>query len=111
MDQQAADRSGDLPGDHRPPRRYHQPDHSRGSRNTGAARSTALDSAGLAECSWLLGDIKTAVQQTHSAVDAALLTDSTQVREKLGRLYTHTVGHSSADVRDARVRVRELLTV
>ncbi|MEV1007950.1 helix-turn-helix domain-containing protein [Streptomyces sp. NPDC049881] len=80
-------------------------------RNTGTARSTALDSAGLAECSWLLGDVKAAVQQTHNAVDAALLTDSTQVRQKLGRLYPHTVGHSSADVRDARVRVRELLTV
>ncbi|WP_326597738.1 helix-turn-helix domain-containing protein [Streptomyces sp. NBC_01803] len=81
------------------------------ARGTEAARSHALDWAGLAECSWLMGDIRIALEQTHHAIDVAALTQSTQVRTKLGRLYPYTVGHSaSGKVREARHRIRDLLS-
>ncbi|RKN12258.1 helix-turn-helix domain-containing protein [Streptomyces radicis] len=80
-------------------------------RGTEAARSHALDWAGLAECSWLLGDIRSAVDRTHRAIEVARLTESKKVRVKLGRLYPYTVGHTAnIAVREARHDLRELLT-
>lgn len=80
-------------------------------RGTEAARSHALDRAGLAECAWLMGDVRMALDQTHRAIDVAGLTQSAQVRAKLGRLYPYTVGHTSnRQVREARHRLRELLS-
>ncbi|MDT0306883.1 hypothetical protein RM780_07890 [Streptomyces sp. DSM 44917] len=80
------------------------------ARGPKAARSHALDWGGLAECSWLLGDTRSALEQTHQAIDAAGLTQSTQVRTKISRLYPYTVALSSGQVREARHRIRELLS-
>ena len=76
-------------------------------RGTEAARSHALDWAGLAECSWIVGDVRTAVQHTHRAIEVAALTPSTQVRQKLERLYPYTVTHAAHPaVRETRCRLR-----
>jgi transcriptional regulator with XRE-family HTH domain len=81
------------------------------TRASDARRSHALDWIGLAECSYLLGDIAAAAEQTHHAVDAAALTQSSRVRSQLGDLYPYTVGRSaSAPVREARDRIRDLLS-
>ncbi|MGK5534241.1 helix-turn-helix domain-containing protein [Streptomyces sp. URMC 129] len=75
-----------------------------------AGRSHALDWIGLAECSFLLGDISAAVEHTHRAVNAATRTQSCRVRSQLAELYPYTVGRSaSVPVREARDRIRDLL--
>lgn len=80
------------------------------TRNPDAGRSHALDRIGLAECSFLMGDITAAAEHTHEAVEAAAQTQSNRVRDQLADLYPYTVGHSaSSAVREARGRIRELL--
>lgn len=75
-----------------------------------AGRSHALDRLGLAECHFLLGDLTTAVEETHRAVEAARATRSSRVRAQLGALYPYTVGNSaSRPVREARDMIRDLL--
>lgn len=71
-------------------------------------KSRALDLAGLAESSWLLGDTRTALEQTHLAADAAEITQASQVRAKLTRLYPYTARYSTSEAREARDRLREL---
>lgn len=79
-------------------------------RDPDAWRSHALDRIGLAECSFLMGDITAAAEHTHQAVDAAGQTQSSRVRDQLADLYPYTVGHGgSSAVREARGRIRELL--
>ncbi len=79
-------------------------------RGTEASRSHALDWVGLAECSYLQGDLTSAVEQTHRAVQCARLTMSARVRAQLGHLYPYTVGNSaSRSVREARDNIRDLL--
>lgn len=82
------------------------------ARGIEAGRGHALDLAGLAECSWLLGDVRTAVERTHRAVDAAETTQSARVRTKLRNLSSGVMGHhsASAPVREARQRVHQLLS-
>ncbi|MGP3971538.1 helix-turn-helix domain-containing protein [Streptomyces sp. 6N223] len=81
------------------------------TRGPEARRSHALDRIGLAECSYLLGDLTAAVAETHRAVDASSRTQSSRVRAQLGNLYPYTVGRSaSAPVREARDRIRDLLS-
>ncbi|WP_329338617.1 hypothetical protein OG866_27190 [Streptomyces sp. NBC_00663] len=81
------------------------------TRGSEASRSHALDLIGLAECHFLMGDLTGAVDQTHKAVDAAALTQSSRVRTQLGQLYPYTVGRSaSRTVSEARARIRELLS-
>ncbi|MFF1737480.1 hypothetical protein [Streptomyces sp. NPDC058247] len=80
------------------------------TRGADARRSHALDWIGLAECSFLQGDLTEAVGQTHRAVEAAQETQSSRVRTQLGSLYPYTVGHSASPaVREARDRLRGLL--
>lgn len=75
-----------------------------------AGRSRALDRIGLAECAFLAGDVTYAVTETHRAVEAAEVTQSSRVRAQLRQLYPYTVGHSaSRRVREARDRIRGLL--
>ncbi|MFE0377960.1 helix-turn-helix domain-containing protein [Streptomyces inhibens] len=76
-----------------------------------AGRSHALDRIGLAECQFLIGDVKGAVEQAHHAVDAATHTRSRRVRAQLGNLYPYTVGHgASRAVGEVRTRIRDLLS-
>ncbi|WP_340559672.1 helix-turn-helix transcriptional regulator [Streptomyces sp. GSL17-111] len=76
-----------------------------------AARSHALDWIGLAECSFLAGDVHAAVQHTRHAVAAAHTTQSGRVRTRLGQLYPYTVGRSvTRDVQEARDIIRDLLS-
>lgn len=75
-----------------------------------ASRSHALDRIGLAECHFLSGDMTEAARETHLAVDTAWRTASARVRNRLGELYSYTVGQSTTwAVRDVRDRVRDLL--
>ncbi|GAB3170211.1 hypothetical protein GCM10027059_36370 [Myceligenerans halotolerans] len=76
-----------------------------------AGRSHALDRIGLAECHFLLGDLSTAVDETHRSVDITLTSRSSRVREKLSELYDHTTSaKQNSAVRDARERIRTALT-
>ncbi|MFC7816678.1 helix-turn-helix domain-containing protein [Streptomyces sp. NPDC057367] len=80
-------------------------------RGAEAGRSHALDLIGLAECHFLTGDVRNAVEHTHRAVDAAARTQSSRVRAQLGQLYPYTVGRSaSRSVGEARARIREALS-
>ncbi|MGW3626504.1 helix-turn-helix domain-containing protein [Streptomyces sp. NPDC000880] len=80
-------------------------------RGSEASRSHALDRIGLAECHFLLGDLTSAVEEAHRAVEAAGSTRSSRVRDQLGELYPYTVGHSaSRPVREVRDRIRDLLS-
>ncbi len=75
-----------------------------------AGRSNALDRIGLAEVYFLVGDLASACDEAHGAVDAASAVQSGRVREGLADLYAYTIGHgASARVREARVRIREQL--
>lgn len=74
-----------------------------------AGRSHALDRIGLAECHYLLGDLTTAVEETHRAVDVAVASRSYRVRDKLAGLYACIPDGGAAAVRDARERVRAAL--
>jgi hypothetical protein len=81
------------------------------SRGSEAGRSHALDLIGLAESHFLMGDVTSAVDHTHRAVDAASRTRSSRVRAQLGQLYPYTVGRSaSRTVGEARARIREVLS-
>jgi transcriptional regulator with XRE-family HTH domain len=82
------------------------------ARGIEAGRGHALDLVGLAECSWLLGDVRAALNRTHRAVDAAEDTQSTRVRAKLRNLSADTMGRhaASAPVREARQRIHQLLS-
>ncbi|WP_308437430.1 hypothetical protein [Streptomyces lacrimifluminis] len=81
------------------------------SRGPEAGRSHALDLIGLAECSFLLGDVTTAVDHTRQAVGAAERTQSIRVRTQLTQLYPYTVGKaSSRAVSEARTMIRDLLS-
>jgi hypothetical protein len=65
----------------------------------------------LAQCLFLLGDLTGAVEETHSAADAARATRSGRVRAQFGEPYPYTVGNSAArPVREARDRIRDLLS-
>ncbi|MGD9485611.1 helix-turn-helix domain-containing protein [Streptomyces sp. TRM70308] len=76
-----------------------------------AARSHALDRIGLAECSFLSGDLTEAVIHTGHAVEAARHTQSGRVRTQLGQLYPYTVGRGvSRSVAQARDSIRDLLS-
>ncbi|PBC82538.1 MULTISPECIES: hypothetical protein [unclassified Streptomyces] len=76
-----------------------------------AGRSHALDRIGLAECHFLVGDIRGGVEQAHQAVDAATHTRSERVRAQLNHLYPYTVGHGVSNaVREVRARIRDLLS-
>lgn len=76
-----------------------------------AGRSHALDTIGLAECHFLLGDVTGAVDHTRRAVEAAAGTQSSRVRGQLGQLYPYTVGRgASRPVAEARTMIRELLS-
>ncbi|MFI7019859.1 helix-turn-helix domain-containing protein [Streptomyces sp. NPDC050164] len=80
-------------------------------RGSEAGRSHALDLIGLAESHFLMGDVASAVDHTHRAVDAASRTRSSRVRTQLGQLYPYTVGRSaSRTVWEARARIREVLS-
>lgn len=80
-------------------------------RGAEAGRSHALDLIGLAECHFLTGDLKSAVEYTHRSVDAAARTQSSRVRTQLAQLYPYTVGRSaSRTVSEARKRIREALS-
>ncbi|WP_217169992.1 helix-turn-helix domain-containing protein [Streptomyces sp. AC512_CC834] len=80
-------------------------------RGAEAGRSHALDLIGLAECHFLMGDLKVAVDHTHRAADVAARTQSSRVRTQLGHLYPYTVGRStSRTVSEARTRIREVLS-
>lgn len=76
-----------------------------------AGHSHALDRIGLAECHFLVGDVRAGVEQAHMAVDAAARTRSNRVRTQLGNLYPHTVGNDAPRaVADVRARIRDLLS-
>ncbi|UXY33081.1 hypothetical protein [Streptomyces sp. HUAS TT20] len=76
-----------------------------------AGRSHALDTIGLAECHFLMGDMSGAVTHTRRAVEAAALTQSNRVRTQLGQLYPYTVGRgASRPVAEARTMIRDLLS-
>lgn len=80
------------------------------NRGAEAARSHALDRIGLAECHFLVGDVREAADETHRAVAAADRTGSDRVRLQLGALYPYTVGHSASQpVREARECIRTAL--
>jgi hypothetical protein len=51
-----------------------------------AGRSHALDTIGLAECHFLMGDVAGAVHHTRLAVEAAARTQSARVRAQLSQL-------------------------
>ncbi|GAB2968559.1 hypothetical protein GCM10023080_034360 [Streptomyces pseudoechinosporeus] len=81
------------------------------TRGPEAGRSHALDLIGLAECHFLIGDVTSAVNHTHKAVEAAALTQSNRVRAQLGQLYPYTVGRgASRAVGEARTMIRDLLS-
>lgn len=81
------------------------------ARGPEAGRSHALDLIGLAECHFLMGDVTSAVEHTHRALDAARLTRSNRVRAQLGQLYPYTVGRSqSRTVGEARAGICEVLS-
>ncbi|MFG2887858.1 hypothetical protein ACGFYV_37265 [Streptomyces sp. NPDC048297] len=81
------------------------------TRGAEAGRNYALDLIGLAECLFLMGDVTSAVDHTHRAVDAAARTRSSRVRAQLGQLYPYTVGRSaSRTVSEARAGIREVLS-
>ncbi|MBT2401560.1 hypothetical protein, partial [Streptomyces sp. ISL-100] len=81
------------------------------ARGPEAGRSHALDRIGLAECRFLVGDVAGGAAETHRAVEAARLTQSSRVRLQLGELYPYTVGHGAArSVREARDSIRDLLS-
>ncbi|WP_425829273.1 helix-turn-helix domain-containing protein [Streptomyces fractus] len=76
-----------------------------------ASRSHALDWIGLAECHFLMGDVRVAGEHAHRAVEAAAHTQSNRVRTQLGELYPYTVGSSVPQVvEEARTRIRDLLS-
>ncbi|WP_018545414.1 helix-turn-helix domain-containing protein [Streptomyces sp. LaPpAH-108] len=76
-----------------------------------AGRSYALDTIGLAECHFLIGDVNGAVDHTQRAVEAAARTQSARVRAQLGKLYPYTVGRNTSQrVADARTMIRDLLS-
>ncbi|MFF0794955.1 hypothetical protein [Streptomyces spiralis] len=76
-----------------------------------AGRSHALDAIGLAECHFLMGDLRGAVDHTRQAVEAAARTQSARVRAQLSQLYPYTVGKgASRPVAEARTMIRELLS-
>ncbi len=76
-----------------------------------AARSHALDTIGLAECHFLMGDVSGAVDHTRRAVEAAARTQSARVRTQLGQLYPYTVGRSASQrVAEARTMIRDLMS-
>lgn len=75
-----------------------------------ASRSHALDWIGLAECSFLLGDVAGTAETTRHAVSAAALTQSGRVRQQLAQLYPYTVGRDiPGPLREARDHIRDLL--
>ncbi|MHB6904868.1 helix-turn-helix domain-containing protein [Streptomyces sp. DB-54] len=75
-----------------------------------ASRSHALDWIGLAECSFLVGDVAGAAETTRHAVGAAALTQSGRVRQQLAQLYPYTVGRDvPGPLREARDDIRDLL--
>ncbi|MFI9352520.1 helix-turn-helix domain-containing protein [Streptomyces lydicus] len=79
-------------------------------RGAEASRSHALDWIGLAECSFLLGDVTGAAETTHHAVNAAARTQSGRVRQQLTQLYPYTVGRDvPGPLREARDKIRDLL--
>ncbi|MEV0186368.1 helix-turn-helix domain-containing protein [Streptomyces sp. NPDC050625] len=76
-----------------------------------AGRSHALDTIGLAECHFLMGDLTGAVDHTRRAVEAAALTQSSRVRTQLSQLYPYTVGRgASRPMAEARTMIREILS-
>lgn len=76
-----------------------------------AGRSHALDTIGLAECHFLMGDTAGAVVQIRQAVEAASRTQSARVRTQLKQLYPYTVGKgASKPVAEARTMIRDLLS-
>lgn len=76
-----------------------------------AGRSHALDTIGLAECHFLMGDVTGAVDHTRRAVEAAARTQSTRVRTQLSQLYPYTVDRSASPrVAEARTMIRDLLS-
>jgi hypothetical protein len=76
-----------------------------------AGRSHALDTIGLAECHFLMGDMAGAVDHTRRAVEAAARTQSARIRDQLGQLYPYTVGRAaSSRVAEARTMIRDLLS-
>jgi hypothetical protein len=76
-----------------------------------AGRSHALDTVGLAECHFLMGDVAAAVDHTQRAVEVAAHTQSARVRAQLGQLYPYTVGQSASPrVAEARTMIRDLLS-
>ncbi|MGW2701557.1 hypothetical protein [Streptomyces sp. NPDC001340] len=76
-----------------------------------AGRSHALDTIGLAECHFLMGDVTGAVDHTRRAVEAAALTRSSRVRAQLGQLYPYTVdGGTSRPMAEDRTMIRDLLS-
>ena len=76
-----------------------------------AGRSHALDTIGLAECHFLMGDVASAVDHTRRAVEAATRTQSARVRTQLSQLYPYTVGRSASQrVAEARTMIRDLLS-
>lgn len=89
-------------------------DHIRtalGQRSTEASRGHALDWIGLAECAFLLGDITSAADHSHRAVEVAYGLHSGRVRTRLAQLYPYTVGDSvPRAIADVRGSIRTLLT-
>ncbi|MGW0993548.1 helix-turn-helix domain-containing protein [Streptomyces sp. NPDC002523] len=76
-----------------------------------AGRSHALDTIGLAECHFLMGDVAGAVDHTRRAVEVASRTQSARVRAQLSQLYPYTVGRSASQrVAEARTMIRDLLS-
>ncbi|MGW8971831.1 hypothetical protein [Streptomyces platensis] len=79
-------------------------------RGPDAGRSHALDWIGVAECSFLLGDVTGAAETTHRAVSAAARAQSGRVRQQLAHLYPYMVGRDvPGPVREARDKIRDLL--
>ncbi|MFE6554131.1 helix-turn-helix domain-containing protein [Streptomyces sp. NPDC057746] len=80
-------------------------------RGTEAGRSHALDTIGLAECHFLMGDVTSAVDLTGQAVAAAARTQSARVRTQLGQLYPYTVDRGASQrIAEARTMIRDLLS-
>ncbi|GHH83098.1 hypothetical protein GCM10018793_44340 [Streptomyces sulfonofaciens] len=82
-----------------------------GMRGAEAGRSYALDSIGLAECHFLMGDVTGAVEYTRRAVEAAARTRSNRVRTQLHQLYPYTVGRGAPQATaEVRTMIRDLLS-
>jgi transcriptional regulator with XRE-family HTH domain len=80
-------------------------------RGAEAGRSHALDSIGLAECHFLMGDVSGAVDHTRRAVETAARTQSSRVRAQMSQLYPYTVGKAASPaVTEARAIIRDLLS-